>query len=229
MSIPLDRPITIIHASPWKLYREGVRRAFEGKDDIDIIGEAFDGNELLSLLDHKQPDLIIIDINMTLSGLETVALIRKRFPELKIIIVTVINDPSTIAKALELGINGYLTIDAGSDEIYEAIISTFRTSSVYLRMGGSRYPGQTFDYLTAKEIKLIKLLSQNSSLEIITQELDLTTRTVLAIIEKLIYLSATSNKEEMIALARKKGFIEQTNLHQIPEKLPFWKRIRLSN
>ena len=225
MSIPIGRPITIIHTSPWKLYREGVKRAFERKNDIEIIGEAASGHELLNLLELKQPDLIIIDINMSVSGIETLTLVRKRFPELKIIVLTIINDQPTIAKALEQGINGYLTIDAGSDEIYEAIISVFRTN-LYIRIGG-RYPGRTFDCLNAYEINLIKKLSQNFSPEVIARNMDLTTRTVDALIEKLLYLSGTSNTEELIALARKKGFIEQSNQHRAP-KLPFWKRIRIS-
>ncbi len=224
MSIPVDRPITIIHASPWKLYREGLKGAFERKEDIEIIGEAASGTELLSLLNHRQPDLVIMDINMSENGLEKLALVRNRFPEIKIIILTIIIDPSTISKALALGVNGYLTIAAGSDEIYEAIISTFR-NGLYLGIGG-RYPGRSFDYLNAKEIKLIKQLAQNVSPQVIALNMDVSVRTVDALIEKLIYLSGTSNTDELIAMARKKGFIEQPNMPSA--KLPFWRKIKIS-
>jgi DNA-binding NarL/FixJ family response regulator len=225
MNIPADRKITVIHASPWQLYRNGVKLFLEKRENIEFIGEAATGEELLELLAARRPYIIILDICVS-GGFEALAKVREQFPAIRVIILTLHNDPSIITKALGLGAYGYLTSDAGSDDIYDAIISCFK-NRVYLNVGARASQGRSFEYLGANEIRMIRLLAQNTSIEIIARELDLSLRTVHVIIERLKSLSCTATEEELVALARKKGFIEPEAVHEEgPEKLPFWRRFR---
>ena len=226
MNIPADRKMTVLHASPWQLYRSAVKLALEKRENIEFIGEAATGKELLELLDVTIPLIIIMDIRLP-SGFEVLEKVKRDFPEVRVMILTLLDDPSIIIKSLELGVFGYLTLDAGSGDIYDAIISCLK-NQVYLSVGARQSLGRSFNYLSAAEIKILDLLAENKSDELIAWKMDLSARTVRAIIEKLQYLSGTTSEGELIALATKKGFIEPVRVFQNrPKKVRFWEVLGL--
>lgn len=229
MNVPTERKISIMHACRWQTYRNGVKLALAKKENIEFIGEAANGKELLELLKIRKPDIIILDINMPImDGLQTLPVLKENFPDIRVIILTMYSHPLVIIKTLELGANAFLTADAGADDVYDAIISSFE-SGIYLNVGVRQSLNRSFERLRADEIKIIKFMAQNISAEISAQELGLSVRTINAIIEKLIKMADVSTSEELIVLARKKGFIEDEVVHpKIREKLPFWRRLRFA-
>lgn len=208
MIAPIDGKITVIHACQWDLFRKGVRLALEKRENIQFIGEAKNGKELIELLTEKQADIVILDINMPImDGLETLPILKKRFPQIGVIMLTMHNDPEIILRTLECGANGYLTADAGSDDIYNAILSSFGPG-IYFSKGARQSLNPSFDSLKAKEVKLIRSLANNISEDKIAEELDLSVRTIRVIVDRLMKAARVSTVEELINQARQKGYVE---------------------
>src|SRR5205809_8095089 len=105
MSLNLDTsPITVIIADDHVLYRAGVKTALSSKKDIKVIAEADNGSHLLTLLKAIQPDVILLDIQMPMmDGITTLPEIKKLYPHIKIIMLTMMDDHSMITKLMELG------------------------------------------------------------------------------------------------------------------------------
>jgi DNA-binding NarL/FixJ family response regulator len=114
--------------------REILKILLEKRQDFDVVGEATDGDELLSLLNASRilPDLIILDISMSrMTGLEAAPIIKERFPEVKILILSQHNQKEVVDEAVSIGVNGYLTKDDLTRNLFSAI-DTIRQGRNYL-------------------------------------------------------------------------------------------------
>ena len=117
-----ENVINVIIADDHVLYRAGVKTALSSKKDIKVIAEADNGSHLLNVLKGIQPDVILLDIQMPImDGIATLPEIKKLYPNIKIIMLTMMDDQSMITKLMELGANSYLTKTSDSEIIYEAI------------------------------------------------------------------------------------------------------------
>ena len=126
-----EASLKVIIADDHVLFRAGVKTALSLKKDIRIIGEADNGQQLLHLLKHLQPDVILLDIQMPImDGITTLPEIKKLYPEIRIIMLTMHNDHSMISRLMKLGANAYLTKNSDSEVIYEAI-KTCYTNEYY--------------------------------------------------------------------------------------------------
>src|SRR5690349_18689139 len=104
------------------LYRAGVKTALSSKKDTKIIAEADNGVHLLSMLKVIQPDVILLDIQMpVMDGITALPEVKKLYPGIKIIMLTLLDDQSVITKLMELGANSYLVKTSDAEVIYEAI------------------------------------------------------------------------------------------------------------
>ncbi len=118
--------IKVAIADDHALFRAGVRTALAAKRDVELIAEADNGMQLLNLLRHIEPDIILLDIQMPImDGIQTLPEIRKLRPEAKVIILSMHNDHSMISKLMEIGANSYLTKNSDSETIYQAIKTCF--------------------------------------------------------------------------------------------------------
>ena len=114
--------IKVIIADDHVLFRAGVKTALSSKKDVRLIGEADNGQQLIHLLKHLQPDVILLDIQMPImDGITSLPEIKKLYPHIRIIMLTMHNDHSMISKLMELGANAYLTKNSDSEVIYDAI------------------------------------------------------------------------------------------------------------
>src|SRR5215210_6545103 len=120
------RVIKVAIADDHALFRAGVKTALSVKKDVELIAEADNGMQLLNLLKHIEPDVILLDIQMPImDGIQTLPEIRKIRPEAKVIILSMHNDHSMISKLMEIGANSYLTKNSDSETIYQAIKTCF--------------------------------------------------------------------------------------------------------
>src|ERR1017187_10256982 len=117
-----DHTIKEIIADDHALFRAGVKTALSVKKDVELIAEADNGMQLLNLLRHLEPDVVLLDIQMPImDGIATLPEIRKLYPNIKVIILSMHNDHSMISKLMEIGANSYLTKNSDSETIYSAI------------------------------------------------------------------------------------------------------------
>lgn len=114
--------IRILVADDQPLMRDGLKTVLDLQKDFHVIGTARNGSEAARLADALQPDILLMDIRMPeMDGVEGLKLIRRKHPELKVIMLTTFNDDEYIIQALAAGANGYLLKDLEMEKLSEAI------------------------------------------------------------------------------------------------------------
>ena len=174
----LNRPIKVAIADDHALFRAGVKTALLGKKDVELIAEADNGMQLLNLLKHVEPDVILLDIQMPImDGIQTLPEIRKLYPGVKVIILSMHNDHSMISKLMEIGANSYLTKNSDSETIYQAIKTCYEQEFFFNELtnkallSGLRTkrtePSSPQDInLSEKEVTILKLMCEEKTFKI---------------------------------------------------------------
>jgi DNA-binding NarL/FixJ family response regulator len=215
--------IKVIIADDHVLYRAGVKTALSSKKDIKIIAEADNGSHLLNLLKGIMPDVILLDIQMPImDGITTLPEIKKLYPSIKIIMLTMMDDQSMITKLMELGANSYLTKTSDSEIIYEAI-KTCHTQEFYFNsltnkalLNNLRQKTPSFvklqqedATLSDKEITVLRLMCEEKSTREIAEAVELSPRTIEAIRDKLKTKTGAKSTAGLIMFAVKNKLLDQ--------------------
>lgn len=178
-------PYRIVLADDHALLREAIRKSLAEIPDFQVVGEAGDGLELLELLKLSVPDLILLDISMPrFNGLLAAAEIKKRYPRVKILILTMIKIGEFLHRALKIGVNGYLL----KENVFSDLIAAIRTiqkGETYLSplLSGKISQimvdsGRPDGPLTKREISVLQLLSEGKSSREIAELLFISIHTV---------------------------------------------------
>lgn len=214
--------IKVAIADDHALFRTGVKTSLSSRKDIQMVAEAENGMQLLNLLRHIKPDVVLLDIQMPImDGLTTLPEIKKLYPEVKVIMLSMHNDHSVISKMMEIGANSYLTKESGAEMIYEAIKGVFEQDFYFneltnkallsgLRTKRTQESSMPQDVqLTEKEITILKLMCDEKSTKEIADIVDLSPRTVEAIRDKLKTKTGTKSMAGLVMYAVKAGIVEQ--------------------
>jgi len=214
-------PYTIVLADDHVLVRQGLRRILAERADLEVVGESSDGLELLNLLNHVIPDMVILDIFMpNLRGIEAIHEIKKIHPDVKVLILTMHRDKEYLYLALSAGAKGYLLKEDADKELFSAIekvrqgktyISPFFSEEVVddlvqIGRGDAKTIFET-DPLTPREREVLKLVAEGKSSKEIANLLFISASTVsnhrASIMEKLNLNKAT----DLVKYAIRKGYI----------------------
>ncbi len=122
----------IILADDHVLMRQGLKKVIEDDPRLRVVGEADDGLELLELLEHSTPDMVILDISMPrLGGLEAIKIIKGLYPGVKILILTMHKSTDYLYQAMNNGADGYLLKEDANDALHSAI-ETLRRGKTFI-------------------------------------------------------------------------------------------------
>src|SRR5665213_2443750 len=208
------------------LYRAGVKTALSSKNDIKVIAEADNGAHLLNMLKGIQPDVILLDIQMPImDGITALPEVKKLYPGIKVILLTLLDDQSVITKLMEPGANSYLVKTSDAEVIYEAIKTCHQQEFFFnaltnkallnnLRQKNVISPFRTSQEdatLNEKEIMILKLMCEEKSTREIAEAVDLSPRTIEAIRDKLKVKTGTKSTAGLIMFAVKNNLLDQQN------------------
>ena len=181
-------PCRIVLADDHVLVRQGIRKLIEESPDLQVVGEASDGSELLELLRNVKADLAILDITMpNISGIEATQRVKDIYPGLKVLILTMHKGRELLEHAIAAGANGYLLKEDAPRELLNAI-KTIQQGEVYISPLIVPYLKEFYvrrhrkvnqpDLLTARETEVLKLVAEAKSSKEIAAMLCLSIRTV---------------------------------------------------
>jgi DNA-binding NarL/FixJ family response regulator len=217
----LDSPIKVAIADDHALFRTGVKTSLSGHKDIQMVAEAENGMQLLNLLKHLKPDVILLDIHMPImDGYTALPEIKKLYPDMKVIMLSMNNDPSIITRMMEIGANSYLTKESDSETIYHAIRTCYEqefffndlTNKALLNGLRMKKPAEAVTpevNLNDKEVTILKLMCEEKSTKEIADIVDLSPRTVEAIRDKLKTKTGVKSMAGLVMYAVKAGIVEQ--------------------
>ena len=124
-------PIRVLVADDQKVVREGLVMVLGLLDDVEVVGTACDGADAVEQAASLRPDIVLMDLRMPrCDGVEATRLLRERQPEVKVVVLTTYADDRSVIDALRAGARGYLTKDAGSEEIWQGLRQVFRDGAV---------------------------------------------------------------------------------------------------
>jgi two-component system response regulator NreC len=114
--------IKIVLADDHRIVRQGVRALLEAESDFRVLAEAENGRETIRMVERFHPDVLLLDLIIPeMNGFEVSRVVRKRFPETNIVILTMHANEAYVLEALKAGANGYVIKDSGSEELVRAI------------------------------------------------------------------------------------------------------------
>jgi DNA-binding NarL/FixJ family response regulator len=177
-------PYEIVLADDHVMFRQGIRSFLEQLEDVHISGEAGDGVELLELLKSSSPDLIILDISMpNLRGLEAAREIKRLYPKVKILLLTMHKKNEFIRQGLAEGVEGFLLKDEPGSELLRAV-QAIRMGGKYLSpllsevLGSLALETVKAETLTSRERQVLKLLAEGQKTKEIAETLYISPFTV---------------------------------------------------
>ncbi len=220
--------IRVLLADDHTVLREGMRNLLQLEKDIEIVGEASDGEEAVKLVSELKPDVVLMDIVMPrLSGIEATKRIKQVNPSTNVLILTAYSDIRYILGLLEAGACGYLLKSAHSSEIAEAVHSVRNGESVLDPMvtrkllerviGSSKEPSQSQEkeLLTSREIEVLRLAAKGMSNKDIANALFVSVRTVKAHLTNIFNKMGVGCRTDAIVKGLREGYI---NLFDIPQQ-----------
>lgn len=216
--------VRIVLVDDHKLIRDGIRSYLNAdKGKYDLLDEAENGKEALEKIKQLKPDLVITDLNMPImDGLELIKELKKSYPEIKIIVLSMIDEAQYIKQVLKLGANGYLLKNSGSEEVKKAIDTVMNDASFYsaevtnvimsqLASGGRQKKVSRFDNdftLTSREKEILKLIVQEYNNGEIADKLFISIRTVDAHKRNMIEKTGSKNIAGLLVWAIKNNIID---------------------
>lgn len=209
--------IRILIADDHALVREGTRRILEREDDLEVVGEAADGEEAVALADSLRPDVAIVDIGMPrATGVEATRRIKAQHPEIGVLVLTVHDDDAYVHAILGAGAAGYLLKDVHGAQLVEAVRS-IRSGEAVLhpsiarkvigRLRGEAIPGGLASPLTDRETQILSLAARGKSNNEIGAELGLSGRTVQAHLAHVFRKLAVASRTEAVIKGVRLGVI----------------------
>ncbi len=223
--------LRIILVDDHPLFRQGVRHALDGIQDIQIIGEASDGQMAIQMCDTLSPDVILCDINLPgLNGLEATRVVRRRNPHIAVIVLTVHEDDEQLFHAIKVGAAAFTTKDVGQDKLVDMIrrvgrgeylinenVATkpFVASRVLKQFRDLAALDQDeeglFAPLTSREIEILDCIARGMSNKEIARNLLISDQTVKNHITSILRKLMVNDRTQAVIYALRRGWIKMAD------------------
>ena len=217
--VPVADKIRVLIADDHTIFRAGVRLLLEAKPDIEVVGEALNGDEAIALAETLKPNVILMDIAMPgTNGLEATRLIKARFPAIQVLVLTMHRSEEYFFEILKTGASGYILKAAETNDLITAIRAVFRGEvflyptmakqllSEYLKRLGE---GEKSDQptLTPREKEVLRLLAEGYSNREIAKRLVVSLSTVHSHHTNIMRKLNLSSRHELVLYARQNGLV----------------------
>ncbi len=206
----------VIIADDHRIVRDGLRMILSHDPEIEIVEEVDDGEHLLAVLEEVEADVVLLDIRMPgLSGLETLESLRERQHSIRVVILTMYDDPVYVRRAVELGADGYLLKSVDREELKRALravdsgqsyIQGELTGPLIASIAEPRSAGPIGD-VDAEGKLMLELLAEGMDNQQMAERLDLSEPAVKAKLRRIYRILGVKRRSEAVAVALRLGLI----------------------
>ena len=209
--------IHVLIADDHSLYREGVRKLLSVAQDIEIVGEATNGDEAVAQALALQPDVILMDLKMPgINGIEATRRILYASPRIGVLVLTMFETDETVFAAMRAGARGYLLKDVDQEDVIRAVKAVSRGDAIFSPAIAERLihyfaalkpatADQAFPQLTDREREILHLIAQGHSNSTIAERLLLSIKTVQNHVSNIFSKLQVADRAQAIIRARDAG------------------------
>jgi len=217
--------IRVLLAEDHDLVREGTRRLLEQNDDLEIVGEAADGEEAVRLAEELAPDVVVMDVRMPkVNGIEATRALKSAHPELRVLVLSAHEDDSYVFPLLEAGADGYLLKTTSGQELAQAIRAVMSGQTIFdsrvmakvlEHLSGKRHTYAAdgmVEALTEREMEVLRALATGKSNKEIGEALFISTYTVQVHVRNILGKLGVSSRTEAVAFGLRQGWLKLDDL-----------------
>lgn len=213
----MSAPVRVVIADDHPMFRDGLAAALLAVPEVEVVGAAADGEQLITLVDRTEPDVVLTDLGMPgLGGADATREILRRRPGTRVIVLTMHDDDEAIFSALRAGARGYLLKGADREEIVRSVLGVAGGGSVFGGEVGQRivtfftnaqslYSASVFPELTARENEILELMAKGMGNHEIAAQLFLSEKTIRNNVGSVLTKLQVRDRASAIVKAREAG------------------------
>jgi DNA-binding NarL/FixJ family response regulator len=208
----LSEHVRVLIVDDHPVVRTGLRGMLEGRPNLEVVGEAEDGEEAVKLTEQLNPNVVLMDLRMPgVGGVVATAQIKERIPDVHVLVLTTYDSSADILRAIEAGATGYLLKDAPREELFRAVRAAAQGKpllapevAAYL-MERVRWPSE--ETLSGRELEVLELVAQGKSNRDIAAELWISEATVKSHLLHVYDKLGATDRASAVAVAMKRGIL----------------------
>lgn len=231
----IQEHIKLVLIDDHQLFREGVKRILNMEDNFEVVGEGDDGEQAITLVEEKEPDVVLMDINMpNVNGVEATRQLLDRFPKVKVLILSIHDDETYVTHVLKSGASGYLLKEMDADALIEAVkvvgsggayihpkvtqnlIKEYRRLALGTEdeMEPEEIGYREVEYrkplhiLTRRECEVLQLMTDGYSNRMIGEALYISEKTVKNHVSNILQKMNVNDRTQAVVEAIKKGWVK---------------------
>lgn len=210
-------PIRVLVADDHQHFRDGLKALLLSAPDLEVVGEAGDGREAISLAERLQPDVILMDLGMPgVNGIEATRAVLRTSPHISVLVISMQEDDDSVFAALKAGARGYLLKGALKAEILRAIRAVSSGEAIfgpsiarrlvqYFAAPRADAPPDAFPELTGREHEILELIARHETNPEIARKLYLSPKTVRNHVSNIFTKLQVADRAQAIIRAREAG------------------------
>lgn len=200
------------------LFRAGMLAVLTAMDDVEVVGEAADGESALRAVEELRPQVVLMDLRMPgIGGFAATARVVDRYPDVAVVVLTMSEDPDSVFAALRAGARGYLLKEAEAGDVHRTIAAVARGEAVFGPRVAEQVVGffsamapnsagpQAFPELTSREREVLELMARGLDNAAIARRLFLSEKTVRNRVSEILAKMRARTRAEAVARARDAG------------------------
>jgi DNA-binding NarL/FixJ family response regulator len=218
----MNQPIRILIADDQALFREGLSTLLAVQPDLEVVGEAANGEEVLRMTALHHPHVVLMDLRMpVLDGVTATGLLTSQYPDVRVIVLTTFDDDESVFDGLRAGAVGYLLKDVSSEKLFEAIRAAARgeyflqpsiTARVVTEFARFHRPSikqgdMPIEALSKREVEILLHVAPGASNKEIGRELSISRQTVKNHMSSILRKLAVNDRTQAAVLALRRGWI----------------------
>ena len=210
--------VRILVADDHPLTRDGIRAALALDAELEVVGEASDGQEAVYLAEQVQPDVVLMDVRMpVLGGIGATQKISRTVPNARVVMLTVEETQARVGEAIQAGAAGYLLKDIDARELARAVHLAAEGSAVihpsltrqFIEEIRQLTRGeQSVSSLSAREVEVLQMIAYGSTNREVAEALHISPQTVKTYLERIFTKLGVSDRTRAVAMALKHGIVE---------------------